>query len=101
MLRSFRVGNHPLTNPCFETWLLHLHDRPLEAMGHEGALRLLRRYLPIYDPRRVDFADFRDGLADAIDRARALDVGDPTANPSSGLWRLATIIAHHKVRAVS
>jgi RloB-like protein len=89
-----------LSNPGFETWLLlHFHDRPLAAMSPEATVRLLRRYRPEYDPRRVDFADFAGGLAAAIDRARALDVGEPAANPSTGMWRLATIIAHHKVRA--
>jgi hypothetical protein len=89
-----------LSTPCFETWLLlDLHDRLLETMSREAALRMLRWYRPDYDPRRLDFADFKDGLAEAIERGRALDVGDPTANPSSGMWRLATIIAHHKVRA--
>lgn len=92
-----------VSNPCFETWLLlHFHDRPLHAANREQTIRVLRQYLPDYDPRRVDFSDFRDGLADAVDRAKPLalrfeaeleGLGAPPPNPYTGVWALAETIA--------
>lgn len=80
-----------MSNPCFELWLLLHHEdcRAYQADYHAVARRL-RRYVAAYDKARLDFRDYRDGLADAITRAKGLD---PTGtryetNPSSGMWRL-------------
>ena len=63
-----------VSNPSFETWLLlHHHDRPVAAGSRDGHTRLLRGYVPDYDPRRLDFREFRDGLADAVDRVWRAD----------------------------
>jgi RloB-like protein len=92
-----------VSNPCFETWLLlHFHDKPVPPGPRDASMRLLRQYVPDYDPRRVDFADFRDGLADAVDRAKPLalrfeadlsGMGAPPPNPYTGVWALAESIA--------
>jgi len=92
-----------VSNPCFETWLLlHFHDKPLQPGNRDQSMRLLRNYVPDYDPRRVDFTDFRDGLADAVDRAKPLalrfeaeleGMGAPPPNPYTGVWALAEAIA--------
>jgi hypothetical protein len=92
-----------VSNPCFELWLLlHFHDKPIAPADRDTAMRLLRQYVPDYDPRRVDFRDFRDGLADAVDRAKPLalrfeadleGMGAPPPNPYTGVWALAESIA--------
>jgi hypothetical protein len=92
-----------VSNPCFELWLLmHFHEKPLQPGNRDATMRLLRHYLPDYDPRRLDFADFRDGLADAVDRAKPLarrfeaeleGMGAPPPNPYTGVWALAESIA--------
>jgi hypothetical protein len=89
-----------VSNPCFETWLLlHHAERVPEPTTREGTIRMLRRYLPDYDVLRLDFADFRPMLREAIDRARALDAnGGAPPNPSTGVWRLVTRIASHRLR---
>ncbi|WP_432824294.1 RloB family protein [Dactylosporangium sp. CA-092794] len=98
-----------VSNPCFETWLLlHFHDKPVPAGDRDAAMRLLRQYLPDYDPRRLDFTDFRDGLADAVDRAKPLalrfetelaGLGAAPPNPYTGVWALAESIATKKGHA--
>jgi len=99
-----------VSNPCFETWLLlHFHDKPVPAGTRSDTLKLLRQYVPDYDPRRVDFHDYVDGLADAVDRAKPLalryetelaGLGAAPPNPYSGVWALAESIAtkkgHHR-----
>jgi hypothetical protein len=85
-----------VSNPCFEAWLLMHHlDRPPGPMTRDGAVRMLRQYLPDYDRMRLDFAAFQKGLGTAVDGARSLETGTMT-NPSSGMWRLATRIAGQK-----
>jgi hypothetical protein len=85
-----------VSNPCFEAWLLMHHlERAAGPMTRDGAIRLLRQYLPDYDRMRLDFADYQKGLGTAVDAARMLETGEMT-NPSSGMWRLATRIAGHK-----
>jgi RloB-like protein len=95
-----------VSNPCFELWLLlHFHDKPIATGTRDATVRLLRQYLPDYDPRRLDFTDFRDGLADAVDRAKPLalrfeadlaGMGAPPPNPYTGVWALAETIATRK-----
>lgn len=85
-----------VSNPCFEAWLLMHHlERAAGPMTRDGAIRLLRQYLPDYDRMRLDFADFQKSLGMAVDAARSLDTGAMT-NPSSGMWRLVTRVAGQK-----
>lgn len=74
--------------PCFEVWLI-LHREALTAHVEDcrRAQVRLAQVLPGWDKTRVRFADFREGVHDAVGRARRL--GDPpSANPSTGMWRL-------------
>jgi hypothetical protein len=97
---GIRLG---VSNPCFETWLLlHHHDKPVTAGTRDAHTRQLRGYVADYDPRRVDFREYRDGLADAVDRAKPLALrfeadlegtGAPPPNPYTGVWALAEHIA--------
>jgi hypothetical protein len=84
-----------VSNPCFEFWLLLHHA---DCAGHcancESVERKLKRCLPAYDKTRLRFRDFADGLDRAIARARALDPtgAEHTRNPSTGVWRLVSVL---------
>ncbi|MFD7155331.1 RloB family protein [Kribbella sp. NPDC059898] len=83
----FRVA---VSDPCFELWLLlHHEDCAAFLSGYREVERRLRKHLPKYDKTHLDFADYEDGVVDAIRRAEKL--GD-SRNPSTGMWRLATRI---------
>lgn len=79
-----------VSDPCFELWLL-LHHEDCGAFlgGYREVERRLRKHLPGYDKTRLDFADYANGVVEAIRRAEKL--GD-AGNPSTGMWRLATRI---------
>lgn len=80
-----------ISNPCFELWLL-LHFTPQRAhvATYKQILPLLQKHVPGYDKTRVDFALYRDGRADAVTNAQALDLTgqDHARNPSTGVWQL-------------
>ena len=72
-----------LSNPCFEIWLL-LHLTAIEEYTETEKAALLsnrndhlkkevRRLLGSFNPSKLDFDDFWDGVAIAIERAAALD----------------------------
>jgi hypothetical protein len=76
------------SNPCFEVWLL-LHKT--ECSGYiEDARRAAERlcgHVKDWDKADLRFEDFRDGVQEAVRRAKSL--GDPPeANPSTAMWRL-------------
>ena len=77
-----------LSVPCFEVWLiLHLSERCPGFNNCPQADRYLRGLLPSWDKVALRFSDFRDGVFDAVARAKRL--GDPPdANPSSTVWRV-------------
>jgi hypothetical protein len=76
------------SNPSFEVWLiLHKSDCFAYIDGAAKAGDLLRALVVNWDKTKLDFSSFRDGVDDAVRRAKAL--GDPpAANPSTGVWRL-------------
>jgi hypothetical protein len=80
-----------VSNPCFELWLLlHHSDCPAYCNGCAEVLRRLRRHVPGYDKRQLDFSRFSPGIEDAVGRAQVLE---PTGtaygkNPSSGVWQI-------------
>jgi hypothetical protein len=80
--------------PCFEFWLLLHHEDCGRPFPNAKAVeRQLRRHVLPYDKTRIRFDKFKDGLPDAIKRARALHDGDGLGpNPSSGVWRLVETI---------
>lgn len=77
-----------LSVPCFEVWLiLHLSERCPGCNNCAQADRFLARLLSGWDKTALRFSDFRDGVFDAV--ARAKRMGDPPdANPSTAAWRL-------------
>lgn len=84
-----------VSNPCFELWLV-LHERDQRAWISRGDVRSLARSL--FNVRKSlgnDLADrLIDRLDDAVARAKSLaerhqhGCGEPSENPSSGMWEL-------------
>jgi hypothetical protein len=86
--RAGRAGLElAISDPCFELWLL-LHHEDCRAFqnGYKDVVRRLKKHVVGYDKTRLTFADYTDGVADAIRRAEKLG---GTGNPSTGMWRLA------------
>lgn len=77
-----------LSVPSFEVWLiLHLSDG---CPGFNNATQVngyLKKILPAWDKTALKFTDFRDGIFDAVTRAKHLDP-PPDGNPSTAVWRL-------------
>jgi hypothetical protein len=76
------------SNPCFELWLL-LHLSACDAYLEDArrAHEKLRGKLPGWDKTKFDYHKFREGIDDAIERAKGL--GEPPgANPSTAVWRI-------------
>lgn len=77
-----------LSVPCFEVWLiLHLSQGCPRFNTASQAGDHLKKQAPLWDKARLNFADFRDGVWDAVDRAQRLGE-PPDANPSTSVWRL-------------
>lgn len=77
-----------ISNPCFEVWLiLHFDSCESALEGKEKALERLRRYLPKFDPDKLDFSDFSPHVDRATQRAKWCTEA-PHRNPSTTLWRL-------------
>lgn len=81
-----------LSVPSFEVWLiLHLS---IKCPGFNDAVQAgqyLAKLLPKWDKANLRFADFRDGVAPAIQRAKSR--GEPPAdNPSTDVWRLVEFL---------
>jgi hypothetical protein len=77
-----------LSVPCFEVWLiLHLADG-CPGFNHAAQVGAhLKKLVKGWDKRTVKFDDFREGVHEAVARAKRL--GDPPdANPSTAVWRL-------------
>src|SRR5262245_50664358 len=77
-----------LSVPCFEVWLiLHLSERCPGFNDCAQAGRFLKRILPNWEKTALRFSDFRDGVFNAVIRAKRL--GDPPdANPSTVVWQV-------------
>ncbi len=80
-----------VSNPCVELWLF-LHFKDTGQIHRNKLATLLKKHVPQYD-KHVLFADYEDGLAVAIKRAKALDklaknANDPGKNPTTGVYRL-------------
>lgn len=76
------------SNPCFEVWLI-LHKGMCTNYVEDGrrAGERLRAHISTWDKNALRFGDFRDGVRDAVQRAKALGE-PPNANPSTAVWRL-------------
>jgi RloB-like protein len=77
-----------LSQPCFEVWLIfHKTDSCPSFDNADQARRALRRYVPSWDKGNLNFADFINGISDAVVRARRRDE-PPEANPSTAVWKV-------------
>lgn len=82
-----------VSNPCFEYWLLLHHEETSAPFSRcDGVVVRIRRHVRSYDKTRLRFADFADGVEDAVVRARRREpTGEDSAvNPSTGVWRLVS-----------
>jgi hypothetical protein len=83
-----------VSNPCFELWLLlHFETCRAAMAGYEQLRRKLKRHIADYDKGScAEFEKFRDGIGDAIARAKELSPAgeEHQHNPSTGLWSLVT-----------
>jgi hypothetical protein len=80
--------NLALSQPSFEVWLIFHRSSSCSSFNNaDQARRALRRYVPSWDKGNLNFADFVDGIPDAVIRARRR--GEPPgANPSTAIWRI-------------
>jgi RloB-like protein len=76
------------SNPCFEVWLiLHKANCTAYLENADKCIAKLESIIGEWDKTKLDFSIFRDGIDDAVRRAKEL--GDPpAANPSTAVWRL-------------
>lgn len=84
-----------LSTPCFDYWLLlHHKDHRAPFQSAKEVEKALKCVVPGWSKGGTRFADFKDGVADACRRAKAIDsVGkDPLVNPSTSVWRLVEAI---------
>lgn|SRR5690606_6248533 len=84
-----------VSNPCFELWLLlHHTDCRAYCNGCQEVHRRLRKWVPGYDKARLNFAQFAEGVDDAVRRARDLDPSGTAyeKNPSTSVWRVVDSI---------
>lgn len=77
-----------LSQPCFEVWLIfHKTDSCSSFDNADQARRVLGKHVPSWDKTNLNFADFIDGIPDAVVRARKREE-PPGANPSTAVWRV-------------
>lgn len=80
-----------VSNPSIELWL-YLHFDSTGPIDRFKLAKLLRKHIPQYE-KHVDFQDCEHGLADAMQRAKRLDIdaansGEHGRNPTTGVYRL-------------
>jgi hypothetical protein len=81
-----------LSVPSFEVWLiLHISEKCPSFNNAEQADDYLRGFLPSWDKANLRFSDFKDGIADAVERAKKRG-GPPVDNPSTAVWRLVEVL---------
>lgn len=77
-----------LSVPCFEFWLLlHLVDCRKPFQNANELKREIRKHIRDWDKTRLRFADFREGVQEAVKRAKALEP-PPDSNPSTSVWMI-------------
>jgi RloB-like protein len=81
-----------LSMPCFEVWLILHHSSRCPGFNNATQADVyLRKFVPAWDKTNLRFSDFRDGVANAVERAKQLGE-PPQANPSTAVWRLVESI---------
>lgn len=84
-----------LSTPCFEFWLLlHHKDHRAPFQTAKEVEKAVKCVVPGWTKGSTRFADFREGVADACRRAKAIERAgeDPMPNPSTSVWRLVEAI---------
>lgn len=77
-----------LSMPSFEVWLiLHLRDGCPGFNNAGQAVKFLQSLLPGWTKEDLNFADFKNAVHRAVERAQRLGE-PPEANPSTAVWRL-------------
>jgi hypothetical protein len=77
-----------LSQPCFEVWLIfHKSDSCSPFDNADQARRALRRLIPSWNKSNLNFADFVEGVPDAVVRAQKRGE-PPRANPSTAVWKV-------------
>lgn len=81
-----------LSVPSFEVWLiLHISEKCPRFNDAEQAGDYLQGLLPNWDKRNLRFSDFKDGIVDAVERAKKR--GEPPIdNPSTAVWCLVELL---------
>ena len=81
-----------LSVPSFEVWLiLHISEKCPGFNNGDQAGDYLRGLLPSWDKTNLRFSDFKEGIADAVERAKKR--GEPPVdNPSTAVWRLVEVL---------
>jgi len=84
--------NLAISNPCIELWLLLHFDDPPGIDTVDGFINKLKQHIPGYD-KSVDFSQYEIEYQRAVRGAKSLDdraieIGDPGRNPTTGMWRL-------------
>lgn len=81
-----------LSMPSFEVWLiLHLSDNCPAFNNARQTTDYLRSLLSNWDKTNLRFSDFKNGIADAVERAKKRGE-PPEANPSTAVWRLVEVL---------
>lgn len=93
--------NVAVSNPCFELWLLlHFRDSP-GAQDRHAIQRMLKVHLPTFN-KHVEFEALTGKYPEAKRRADSLQRqadadGEPTRNPTTGVYRLTSAIENSRV----
>lgn len=86
-----------LSVPCFEVWLLlHITDKRPGFNSASQVAAHLGKYVRGWDKAKLNFKDFRDGVAAAVTRAQRLGE-PPDANPSTAVWRIVQSLRGDRV----
>ncbi|WP_218019278.1 RloB family protein [Nocardia niwae] len=85
-----------VSNPCFEYWLLlHFENYDAALTSFRDVEKRLKKHLPAYDKSAPRFADYIEGVQEAVRRAksRSVDGGENyRTNPSTGVWKLVELM---------
>jgi len=86
-VRTRSADAHRFVGPVRWYWFEDSRGRLSQC---DAAHKQLVKYVPGYDKTRLEFGCFERGVADAVQRAKALDPsgGRFELNPSTSVWRL-------------
>ena len=79
--KAFHVA---VSNPKFEYWLLLHFEDGSNISSAEDCVRRLRKHMPDYHKSSLNLNKLRNGIADAIDRAKSKDSAGRAIPPVAG-----------------